>query len=123
MNFKRLCSGSLALVLSFAMVEVTFSLNAHAGMITTSEAVSNVARARNLQTVQTFLSRGDVQSELVKRGVAPAEAVERVAGLSDFELQKVAGNIENAPAGADAIVISLTTVLLVIIILLLLGKI
>jgi hypothetical protein len=123
MILKRLCTGSLALVLSFAMVEVTFSLNAHAGMIGTSQAVADVARARNLQTVQVFLERNDVQTELVKRGVAPQEAAQRVAGLSDFELAKVAGNIENAPAGADAIVISLTTVLLVVIILLLIGKI
>jgi hypothetical protein len=123
---KKLFSSFLSLTLAFALVEVTYALNssgAQAGMISTSQAVSDVARTRNLQTVQTFLERGDVQQELIKRGVAPAEASQRVASLSDFDLQKVAGNIENAPAGADVIVISLTTILLVIIILLLIGKI
>lgn len=119
---KKICRAFVALLLSFAMVEVTFTLNAHAGMIPTSAAVADIARQRNLQTVQTFLQRTDVQGELVKRGVSPVEAAQRVAGLSDFELQNVAGNIENAPAGADVIVISLTTILLVVIILLLIGR-
>lgn len=113
----------LCLILSFSLIEVNFSLNANAaGMISTSVAVSEKARAENLARVQGFLDRSDVQAELVKRGVAPDEAKQRVAGLSDFELQKVAGNVSSAPAGADAIVISLGTILLVVIILLLIGR-
>jgi hypothetical protein len=118
----KLFRNALVLVISFALVEVTFSVNANAGMITTSQAVSDRARAENLSSVQHFLDRVDVQDELIKRGVTPEEAKQRVAGLSDFELQKVAGNIENAPAGADVIVISLGTVLLVILILLLIDR-
>lgn len=118
----RILRNALLLVLSFALVEVSFSVNAHAGMITTSEAVSDRARAENLSSVRNFLDRVEVQDELIKRGVTPEEAKQRLAGLSDFELQKVAGNIENAPAGADVIVISLTTVLLVILILLLIDR-
>lgn len=118
----KLLKTALVFVLSFAMVEVTFSFNAQAGMITTSQAVSDRARAENLSTVNSFLSRVDVQDELIKRGVSPEEAQSRVAGLSDFELQKVGGNIENAPAGADVIVISLGTVLIVILILLLIDR-
>jgi hypothetical protein len=119
----KLFKNALVLVLSFALVEVTYSLNAHAGMIATNQAVSDRARAENLSSVQNFLDRVEVQDELIKRGVSPEEAKQRVAGLSDFELQKVAGNIENAPAGADVIVISLGTVLLVILILLLIDRI
>lgn len=119
---KAFFRSALVFVLSFAMVEVSYSLNANAGMIPTLQAVSDRSRAENLSAVQSFLDRADVKSELVKRGVSPAEAQARVAGLSDFELQSVAGNIENAPAGADVIVISLTTVLLVVIILLLIGR-
>ena len=119
MTFKKIFTSATALTLSFALVEVSFSLNAHAGMIPTSVAVSSVARSSNQEKVQGFLLRSDVQQELLKRGVSYAEASQRVAGLSDFELSQVAGNIDTAPAGADVIVISLTTVLLVVIILLL----
>ena len=114
---------ALCLVLSFALVEVNFSLNAQAaGMIPTNTAISEVARASHLATVQGFLDRAEVKTELQKRGVSAEEAKVRVASLSDFELQQVAGNVESAPAGADVIVISLGTVLLVIIILLLIGR-
>lgn len=123
MKILAILRTALCLVLSFALVEVSFALNASAaGMISTSAAVSEAARTQNLAKVQSFLDRTEVQSELVKRGVAPAEAKLRVASLSDFELQQVAGNVDNAPAGADVIVISLGTVLLVIIILLLIGR-
>lgn len=123
MNFKLLRT-ALCLVLSFALVEVNFALHASAAsMIPTNFAVSEVAREKNLAKVRGFLDRADVQAELVKRGVTAEEAKLRVAGLSDFELQRVAGNVDSAPAGADVIVISLGTVLLVIIILLLIGRI
>ena len=122
MTIKKLCTSSLIAVLSFAMVEVTFSLNAHAGMIPTSVAVSDMSRVQNLEKVNSALARPDVQAELMKRGVAPSEAAMRVASLSDFELQTLAGNVDNTPAGGDVIVISLTTILLVVIILLLIGK-
>jgi len=76
----QLFKTALVFVLSFAMVEVTFSLNAQAGMISTSQAVSDRARAENLSTVNSFLNRVDVQDELIKRGVSPEEARSRVAG-------------------------------------------
>jgi hypothetical protein len=112
----------MVFLISFALPEVSFSLNAHAGMISTSQAVADVARARNLEKVDTFLNRREVQLELTKRGVTAQEAHSRIASLSDFELQKLAGNIETAPAGADVIVIGLTTLLLIIIIVLLLRR-
>lgn len=122
MNLKKICTTSLVAVLSFALVEVSFSLNANAGMIPTGMLVADLSRAKNKEKVAAFLQRQDVQKELIQRGISPAEASVRIAALSDFELQTLAGNIDNAPAGADVIVISLTTILLVILILLLIGR-
>lgn len=122
MRFSKVFSCTVVSLLSFALVEVTFSLNAHAGMIATSTAVADMARSENRAKVDAFLARQDVQNEMMKRGVFPQEAAQRVATLSDFELQNLAGKIDSAPAGADVIVISLTTILLVVIILLLLGR-
>ncbi|MGZ3695985.1 MAG: PA2779 family protein [Bdellovibrionota bacterium] len=125
MKLSKLFSTAIVTVLSFALVEVTFALNASnavAGMIPTSTAVSDMARTQNREKVNAFLLRKDVQAEMLKRGVFPEEARQRVASLSDFELQNLAGRIDSAPAGADVIVISLTTILLVVIILLLLGR-
>lgn len=120
---KRLVTG-LVFVLSFALVEVSYTLNAHANeMIPTGQVVADLSRAQNLQKVQSFMAREEVQRELVKQGVSPQEASQRIAALSDFELQKVAGNIDNAPAGAEpVVVIGLTTILIVILIVLLLRR-
>ena len=116
----------LSILLSFLLVEVPFSLRAgraNAGMIPTSEAVSGLTMAQNRENVNAFFNRQEVRKELVKFGVSANEASMRIASLSDSEIQRLAGEIDRAPAGGDAIVISLTTVLLVIIILILLGKI
>lgn len=122
-TFKKLCRSGIIFALSFALVDVNFSQNANAGMISTSIVVANMGREKNKQIVHAFMGRADVQNEFMKRGVAVQEASARVAALSDQELEHLAGKIENAPAGADVIVISLTTVLLVVIILLIIGRI
>lgn len=89
--------------LSVAMMLVGFP--AHAGMIGTEQAVSASARAENMATVQSFMAREDVRAQLESWGVESAQATDRVAQLSDAELQQVAMNIESQPAGGGALVI------------------
>ncbi len=89
--------------LSLAMMLI--GLPAQAGMIGTEQAVTAHARAENLATVQTFMARDDVRAQLETWGVESAQAEDRVAQLSDAELQQVAMNIESKPAGGDALVI------------------
>ena len=106
-------------VLSLALVEVPFSLNANAGMISTVEAVSELTGVQNREKVAKFFQRQEVQKELVKFGVNSQEASIRLASLTDTEIQKMAGQIDQSPAGSDVVVISLSTILLIILILLL----
>lgn len=119
---KRSVKVLLSVVLSFVLVEVPFALRANAGMIPTTEVISGLTQAQNREKVATFFQRQDVQKELVKFGVPAAEANQRLASLSDAEVQKMAGQIDQEVAGGDVLVISLTTVLLIVIILILLGK-
>ena len=109
-------------VLSLALVEVPFSLNANAGMISTVEAVSDLTGAQNREKVASFFQRGEVQKELVKFGVNSNEASIRLASLTDAEVQKMASQIDQSTAGSDVVVVSLTTILLIILILVLLGR-
>lgn len=104
--------------LSVAMMLI--GLPAHAGMIGTEQAVAANARAENLATVQTFMAREDVRAQLETWGVESAQATDRVAQLSDAELQQVAMNIENQPAGGGALVI-IGVVFIVLLILELVG--
>ena len=54
--------------------------------------------------VSAFLQRQDVRRQMVALGVNPAEAVARVASLSDGEIRQIAGQMENLPAGQGVIV-------------------
>jgi hypothetical protein len=93
---------------------------AQAGMIGTEQALAANARAENLATVQTFMARDDVRAQLVTWGVEPAQATDRVSQMSDAELQQVAMNIDNQPAGGGVLVI-IGVVFLVLLILELVG--
>jgi hypothetical protein len=104
--------------ISVAMMLI--GLPAHAGMIGTEQAVAASARAENLATVQAFMAREDVRAQLETWGVEPAQATDRVAHLSDAELQQIAMDIENQPAGGGALVI-IGVVFLVLLILELVG--
>ena len=63
---------------------------AQAGMIGTDRSV-----------VVEFLDRAEVARELQALGVDPAAAKQRVAAMTDQELQQIAGQIQAAPAGAS----------------------
>ena len=117
-NLKSLLIG----ILCFALVEVSYSLNAHAGMISTSAVVMEMTRNKNLEKVNRFYQNEKVQSQMVSLGVSPVEVSERIASLNDNELQKLAAQIDTSQAGGDVIVIGLGTVLLIVLILVLIGR-
>jgi hypothetical protein len=74
---------------------------AAAGVVGTAEAIaagrSDGARA----TVDAALARDDVRAKLAEFGVDAAEIEGRVAALSEAELQMLADQIEQAPAGGE----------------------
>lgn len=76
------------------------------------------------EKVMQFLAREEVRAALVAQGIDPAEAAERVAGLTDSEVAQIAGRIDELPAGGilGAAIAVLLIVLLVVVILKLAGK-
>jgi hypothetical protein len=85
---------------------------ASAGMIGTDQVVTSTTQA-DRTTVLNFLTRGDVTNKLQSLGIDPSNAQERVAAMSDQEVQSLAGRINSLPAGAD---VSWGAVLLIILI-------
>jgi hypothetical protein len=73
---------------------------ATAGMIGTDQVATSTVSA-DRAAVSQFMSRGDVQSQLQSLGIDPKSAQERIAALSDQEVQQLAGKIHSLPAGAD----------------------
>ena len=59
------------------------------------EAELQDARAR----VATFLQRDDVRAQLVRLGVSPEAAEQRVEALSESEVRRLAAHMEEMPAG------------------------
>lgn len=76
---------------------------AHAGMIGT-EAVVNAAQAQqDRERLHQILSRNDVKTQLIARGVDPAQVQARVDSLTDQEAQTMATKMDQLPAGGDFI--------------------
>jgi hypothetical protein len=106
-----------AIIVSFLSLT---SLSTQAGVISAGEAIQAEAKIQQLNNVEDFLARADVQSNLESLGVDPAMARARVASLSAEELAQLSGEIDKIPAGGDALVIA-GIVILVLILLELVG--
>jgi hypothetical protein len=75
---------------------------AQAGMIGTDQVVASASQA-DRDTVLNFVTRSDVASQLQSLGLDPSTARDRVAAMTDQEVQAMAARIESMPAGADAV--------------------
>ena len=73
---------------------------AQAGMIGTDQAVSTTSQA-DRNAVLGFVSRAEVASQLQALGIDSSTAMDRIAALTDQEVQALAGRIHSVPAGAD----------------------
>ena len=73
---------------------------AQAGMIGTDQLVTSSANA-DRTTVLEFLGRSDVANQLQSFGLDASSAKDRVAAMTDQEVQTLAGKINSMPAGAS----------------------
>jgi hypothetical protein len=87
------------------MSVMTWSLQApaYAGMVGTKEVIDQQRTAIDRGQLLTALHREDVRNELVAMGVDPQAAQERVAALSDAEINSLNGRIRTLPAGGDVL--------------------
>jgi len=85
---------------------------ATAGMIGTDQVVTSSSQA-DRTTVLNFLNRSDVANQLQSLGIDPSNANERVAAMTDQEVQSLAGRINSLPTGASS---SAGAILLIILI-------
>ncbi len=95
MNLKKVtCRG-----LVVSMLALSFQ-TAGAGMIGAEQAAPGTAQTDRAMVLET-LARADTSSQLEALGVDPRQARDRVAAMSDQEVTQLAGDIRQAPAGAD----------------------
>lgn len=120
-KFKRMVAATTAVVLAMNVIPIGL---AQARMVATDQVIERTDPAGDRARVESFLSRDDVQRQLIQLGVNPEEATARVAGLSDAEVQQISGRLDELPAGegaVGAIVGALVLIFLVLLITDLLG--
>ena len=93
---------------------------AKASLVPTQTLITVEAAESTRTQIQTMLARDDVRTELIRLGVEPDMAGERIAALTPSELQQLQGHIDQLPTGAGAIAV-IGVVFLVLLILELVG--
>ncbi len=92
--------------LSLVLVTALLSLSVQAApaklaMLPTLEIVENTQSAQERDKLVSLIKQDKVQKELIKLGVNPDEALNRIASLSASEVKKLSKQIEHAKAGGD----------------------
>lgn len=111
MNMFDSCRTALAqLAIALTLVATLPISQLHAGLVSTESVIAETFdstgdRAR----VEAFLARDDVKRQLADLGVDPREAAARVAALGDDEINRIAGQLDELPAGEGV----LTTIAIV----------
>ena len=96
----------------------------NAGLVSTERVIEQNAtpaeaeRAQNRDRVLQFLKREDVREQMRTLGVDPKEALSRAEVLSDAEISKIAGKLDELPAGEGPLGVILGAVLFVLVVLL-----
>lgn len=108
------------LVATLVMLAAMVPLHASANLVSTEEVVIEQQRVIDRDHLARELDRSEVRSELERFGVDPGHAQERVAAMTDAEVQQLTAGLDQFAAGGD-VAISLTTILLIILIVILLN--
>ncbi len=117
---KRVVAAAMAMLMAMTSMPIGI---ANAEMVTTDTVIQNYNSTEDRTQVMDFMLREDVQEQMTLLGVDPEEAAHRVAGLSDEEIQQIAGRLDELPAGegVGAIVGVILIIFLVLLVTDLLG--
>lgn len=96
-------------------IAIGFMQSASAAIISTQSALAAQERQERVSAIQHQLAREDVQQQMMALGVDPEMAQERVASLTEAELQQLQQHLDKLPAGGSLVgVIGVVFVVLLI---------
>lgn len=113
MNTRKTLSYALAGAIAFGGMQSTVS----ASIVGTQELAHQITIEEQRAEIDQLMARDDIARELQGMGVDAEDAKNRVASLTDAEIQALHGKLDALPAGSGA----LGAVLLVLLILILLD--
>ena len=105
----------MVLVMAATSLPVSFT---QAAMVGTDQAIEQAAAADDRARVMDFMAREDVRRQMIALGIDPDEAANRAASLSDAEIQQIAGNLDELPAGEGAVGVIVGAILIIFLVLL-----
>jgi hypothetical protein len=114
---KLLIQRYAAAVVVFCLISTSMMQPAVAGMISTETAIELEYRQQSIDRINDVLAQENVQSMLIKMGVDPVHASQRVDALTNDELQMIHNNLDQMPAGGTGVVELVGIVAIVMIIL------
>src|ERR1041385_6462963 len=85
-------------ILIASMIFLPFSVNA--AMIGTDQATASAQDLANRDKVRDFAARENVAGQLQAMGVSSSTAQDRIAAMTQDEINTIAGKIDTLPAGA-----------------------
>jgi len=88
-------------------------LPAYAAMVTTPELLMTPDRSQLIDSLQSQ----EVQQQLIKMGVDPVAAMNRVEQMTEAEIASLQGKINELPAGAGIGTLELLLIIIIIILL------
>jgi hypothetical protein len=105
MSIHRRLSKAIALAVVAALFSASLPIGAaRAGLVTTDQLVEQRTAASDRERLAAILLRDDVRQQMEALGVDRDEAIARLASLSDHEVQQIAGQIDELPAGQNLLV-------------------
>ena len=106
---------SLVAVLATSLLAASLQSAAYAGVISTQQYLTALDREATRARIDAVLAREEVRSKLEQYGVDAAAADARIAALTDQELELLATELENLPAGGDLLaIVGITFIVLLI---------
>ncbi|MEK7322096.1 MAG: PA2779 family protein [Pseudomonadota bacterium] len=103
MKLMRRMARSVCGVLIMSVMMLSLPAPALAGMVGTGEVIAQQQQTLDRGQLLGALAQEDVRAQLVALGVNPDQAAARVAALSDEELQTLAAQMNDMPAGGSVL--------------------
>jgi hypothetical protein len=118
MALARRVRAWVALATVAALFTTSLPVPVQARLMSTEAILATQAGAADRERVREFLARDDVRSQMESLGVSADEASRRVDALSDEEVRRIAGKLDDMPVGGNALGVVIGAAVLIFIVLL-----
>ena len=108
----------VCILMTILMLMLSIPYQSALAALVDKETVLEMNRGQEARDyVKQVLAREDVKSALIAQGVNPLEAMARVDSLTASEVTQLAEQIEQLPAGGDALGLVIAVLVIVILVL------